>query len=799
MNHFVRSLCLPLLPLCALSAAAPAWAKSSPFDLAGPRLHVAVTHDGVTLPVEWVPNLSEGDRISIKLDRQAEQSTRYRLIAAFLRGVTDRPPRDWFHDAKSWERKKNSLSLIVPAGAHQVAVFVMPEDGGDVDAVIDTVRKRPGTFVRATKELNQASLDRARLDAFLRDVRAVERDDPKKIADTSQALTRSLSIKLNSDCLRQPVDVQAACLTDDRETMLLSDTHSSALTSTLVGAPTDLAFQLSATPQGGSGYYSSYIGVVRDIFRIFGAFQSTELQYIPALSQLNDGKGDLLLNAPLSFGKPTSVMVAALPAVEAPTPPPLRPVNADQPLCAATGLVLPMEGAPLVYATHYARNLTLRLEKQDGGMVTVPLVPDARSGGFVVRGPLPLEGVDSTIKAQVHGDWGFTPFDGPVFSLSNPNVGAWKTRENASLVVGRDNNLILDGGAAACVTSVEMRQGSGGAQPVKWSLSDARTIALDLPLSKASPGPVTLTIDAKGVEEPQTVTLPALDEAGRIDRLTLHAGDDQAILDGTRLDQVRSVTLGDVMFKPGTLSRDGKTDRLTLNASDSASVERLSAGQRLHAQVAMAGGRHMKVDTVIASPRPQISLLRISAHPPSDTQSLPIELSSENIIAQDADMTFAFHLADGQSLTGDEKIEVADAKGAATAMLTTGKGYDLQDGQTGIVSFTPRASLGPVVRGPIRFRLVRGDTASDWVPLATLVRLPEISSVDCASVVHCTLTGKRLFLIESIAANKNFSDAAKVPDGFTTSSIQTPAAPDGTLFLKLRDAPDAVATLQIAK
>src|SRR3546814_15703399 len=64
------------------------------------------------------------------------------------------------------------------------------------------------------------------------------------------------------------------------------------------------AYRISSTRQAGYGYYSPYIGVVRDIARLFGAVQSTQLQYIPALSRLDDDRVPLLLNAAPTFGGP---------------------------------------------------------------------------------------------------------------------------------------------------------------------------------------------------------------------------------------------------------------------------------------------------------------------------------------------------------------------------------------------------------------------------------------------------------------------------------------------------------------
>src|SRR3546814_16398531 len=102
------------------------------------------------------------------------------------------------------------------------------------------------------------SLDRGRLDTFLRHIHRLEGSGPDRIATISPVLTQSLSVKLKTACLDQPADLQAACLTQDREALLLADTHTSELAETLAGAPTALAYRISATRQAGNG--SSKIG-----------------------------------------------------------------------------------------------------------------------------------------------------------------------------------------------------------------------------------------------------------------------------------------------------------------------------------------------------------------------------------------------------------------------------------------------------------------------------------------------------------------------------------------------------------
>src|ERR1700730_13099439 len=70
-------------------------ADSTAFDLKG-------TRNGKPLPISDVPNLQAGDRIWIHPDFPEDQSARYLLIVAFLRGSTNPPPENWFTRAESW-------------------------------------------------------------------------------------------------------------------------------------------------------------------------------------------------------------------------------------------------------------------------------------------------------------------------------------------------------------------------------------------------------------------------------------------------------------------------------------------------------------------------------------------------------------------------------------------------------------------------------------------------------------------------------------------------------------------------
>jgi hypothetical protein len=266
-----------LLALGALLFAAPAAAQTAPFDLTGPALRVSITHQGVTLPIAEVPQLAAGDAVSIVPDLPDDQSAHYLLVAAFLRGATNPPPDKWFFQAETWTKKgRKGLSLTVPDGAQQIALFLAPATGGDFSTLRNAVQGRPGAFVRAAQDLAQASLDHARLATYLAAVRKTVPGDADRLKRITPLLARSLQVKINADCLTKMPELQAPCLLQNQEALVLNDGHSNAITDALQGPGTDLALQLSATPQGGLGFYSPYIAAIRDIVGIFSSIHTAK-------------------------------------------------------------------------------------------------------------------------------------------------------------------------------------------------------------------------------------------------------------------------------------------------------------------------------------------------------------------------------------------------------------------------------------------------------------------------------------------------------------------------------------------
>jgi hypothetical protein len=87
--------------------------------------------------------------------------------------------------------------------------------------------------------------------------------------------------------------------------------------------------------------------------------------------------------------------------------------------------------------------------------------------------------------------------------------------------------------------------------------------------------------------------------------------------------------------------------------------------------------------------------------------------------------------------------------------------------------------------------------AGAWTPLATLVRLPKFTGVDCPAEPDsaCLLSGRDLFLVDSVSVDADFTRATRVPDGFTAPTLHIAHPLQGRLYVKLRDDPAIVSVV----
>jgi len=795
MVSHLRFVCLVLLLAPCLVFADPA-----PFDLAGPKLEVEVLHAGKTLPISKVPNLAVGDQVSIKADLPSGQSVHFLLVAAFLRGATNPPPEDWFFSSETWSAKGNGgLKITVPKNAQQVLVFLAPETGGDFKTLTGAVRGRPGAFVRASQDLNQATLDRSRLKTYLAAIQTISQTDFDHLKTASPLLARSLSIKFDSDCLQKISELQAPCLMQGRDSLVLNDGHSTSIVQALTaGAPADLIQQLSNSPVAGLGYYSPYVASVVDIARIMESFRTAQYQYIPALATEQGNKLSLELNAVPSFQNPKSVLVVALPAVEAPLMPPLHPVDPKEVYCAEkTELVLPAEGAPLVFSTGYAHDMVLRLKGKNGKFVDLPVKADAEKGGFVAStAGLSPSNFGDVLDGSLHGYWGFEQYNGPEFKLENARPQHWQLVDDdqQSLIAGHDDLVHIETENAACVDSILLQKPTGETVKVDWKSTEPNQVAVTVPLKKVKPGTLKLLVKEYGNKDPDMVPLQTFAQASHLDSFILHAGDLSGVLKGSHLEDIKELTVSGVKFKPEPHPSTENVDELSLTTSDTKAANAFKEGESTAAKIVLNDGRVFNLDTTVTSPRPKVTLIGLSAQPLASNAANNLQLADQDEIPQNSQLTFSIHARVPASFSGEEKLDVGTAHGVYLTTLTLASGLNLEDSQIAVATLDTGKAFAASAYGPLRFRVIENGVAGDWQPLGTLVRLPVLGDLKCPDLPDqpCKLTGSKLFLVDSVSNDPQFAHPVMISEGFPGYFLSVPRPTNGELYVRLHDDPSVV-------
>jgi len=803
---FHTTLLFSLMAVVLISVC-PANADNAAFDLIGPKVDVRVQRAGTTLPIAEVPNLQAGDRLWIHPDLPQSQSVRYLMIVAFLRGATNPPPDSWFTRVETWNRPVHDegIFVVVPDEAEEALIFLAPETGGAFGTLRNAVRGKPGAFVRAAQDLQQASLDRQRLEKYLDALRGAYTTDPEQLKAHTTLLARSLAMRLDQQCFDKPSAQQVPCLTQNTENLVLDDAHSQNMVAALTSSTSaDLLAQISSTPSARSGFYSPYIGAVVDVVRILGTAHTAQYQYIPALALPKQDQLNLRLNNPPSFRNPKSVLVIGLPPIRTAPPPPLRAVDPNQVLCAGKpSLLLAAEGAPLVFATDLAHNLVLHIEPKSGSAIDLPAKPDAELGGFVVEThALESADLDGEVTGTIRGAWGFHSFEGPHYRLRTSRPAQWivASRDASALIVGREDTLHLQSQDACCVSEVTLKDEQGKIVPTDWKNSKTDELEVKVPLQKASAGWVTMEIKKFGLHEVDQIPLHTYAEAARLDTFSIHAGDSDGLLKGTRLDQVASLDLNGLHFAPDTLTRANQQDELKLVTTDPTAKAKIQFGQSTAAHVALKDGRTLDVKADVDAPRPAVTVLTKSIQ--MDQSAPPaVQLGSPEELPQDARLNFFLKTQSPETFPPTEKIEVATSDESFRVLLSFKDGnLTMQDTKTVLAVLDPMKLLGPSAFGPLKIRPVSADGINgDWQALVNLVRIPMLKAVRCvpAPEKQCTLSGDKLFLLDSVSADADFANSVSVPEGFVEDALAIPPPKGKMLYIKLRDDPATINTVAL--
>lgn len=625
------------------------------------------------------------------------------------------------------------------------------------------------------------------------------------------------------------------------------------------GPGSDFISQASYTQMAGGGMYSAYVGAVVDLVRIMGNLHTAQYQYIPAIAFPQGDAMNLRLNTPPSFHNPKSVLVIGLPSVQPSPTPPLRPADPSHVACLLEpSVTLPIEGAPLVFSTSLAHDLVLHLNVPAGAPpeADIPLVPDAYQGGLVLQRepqhhvPLRDELTPATfahtdqatqkpepppkpqpepirLTGTIEGQWGFDSFVGPTVPLQQLPGGNWQIAAtddapSGRLIAGHSATLLITSTGSGCVHTITAQpRGSSSDLNIHFkpvpTADQPNLLALTLPLEKdLTPGDLHIAIQQYGQPKADELSTRTFAEPAKIDSIEIHAADRTLLLTGTRLNEVERLTLGDLNFTPQPAVHDGTTTEgsstLILALPADAPAPPTKVGDQLTAKISLHDGRSLTVPVTVSAARPVVTLLSKRSDRPANPV---ITLSSSDDLPLSAPLSFT--LKTTQSFPRDGRVEVETLDGTLRAVLTLAPsgGLLLQDPHTVVATLDPLRAFGPNAFGALHLRAIfpprekkheRSDDAvsteatdedasSDWLPLGTLVRLPDLSTLQCPTETSpsCTLSGSNLFLIDSISSDPAFDKPSPVPDGYTGNSLSVPRpiAP-GELFLKLRDDPSTI-------
>ena len=779
------------LAMAAGAMTAACQGQNARFDLTGPKVEVRVTRAGVTLPIASVPNLEPGDRLWLHPDLPSTQSVRYLMVLAFLRGTTNPPPDNWFYRIETWDKRvrEEGVEITVPKEAQQAVLFLAPVTGGDFTTLRSAVQGRPGIFVRASQDLAAAGFEQARIEKYVASMEHLtpeEAADPKQLQQLSNMIAATLALKPNPDCMKLPPDQQYTCFTQSGGQTLLDDGHGQSIIDALTGSSgAGLIGTASTTQLAGGGLYSAYVGTVVDLVHIMGSLHTAQYQYIPAIALPQQQMLNLRLNTPPSFHNPKSVIVIGLPSVQKTTPPPLRAADPKHVACLEQpGVVLPVEGAPLVFSTGFAHDLVLHINYPKGTKLgpseqqDIPLTADAARGGLVLatipkRHALPVEKADTAdaeaglspeaqqiaeltgaeLTGTVRGEWGFDSYTGPTMPLEETPGKDWKLSGDEPVIVGTKQDVQLSSTGTACVESIALESGAGKQDSrkedkEKWKAgAKPNTVDVSLDVPAHDSGALHLAIAQYGEAKPEQVSLVSYTPPAKIEAVSFHAGDRSAVLSGTSLFEVREVKFDGLTFRPSEktsgetakpASGAGAESELKVALAEKAKAPALPVGDHLTAEVALNDGRTFDLPVTVEAPRPSITLLSKADAPPQDEASksaLTIKLRSQDDLP--VGDTLVFSMKSARPFPRDGSIEIASPDGSLHTALSLSDpdgALILETPDTLLATLKPLKAFGPSAFGPVRMRAVAPDgTTGDWIPLVTLVRLPTFTNLSCAA------------------------------------------------------------------
>jgi len=470
----------------------------------------------------------------------------------------------------------------------------------------------------------------------------------------------------------------------------------------------------------------------------------------------------------------------------------------------------------------FTRNFRVIMSAENGFSREFHLTKNLGMSGWMLNlNPQDIQAfpkVKMALESKVVATRGFNQLESKTFSMPISGGGKWEiSKESLSeFLVGGKRRIVIKNsmGSCRCLQSVKYKPSSGGefvftanakTNPLKFS-EDGKEAEFEINTANFQPGKGTVELITYGSRQPQKVNIKLYPLAPEIIKIVAHKGDNKIIVEGTRIEQIKSLTVNGKVaalekprqtqtqpmdnkraFKFSNLRQVilSKSVSLKLNLEGNRVFEYPKSFQVLPARPAIVTNGKSEIDAIaLTSTKPKSSKFDLSEYP-------LIPIHTENLTAQ-----VKTSLTDYSFKAENINIETRVENGRVGKNALPKASFEVLDPLNLRINFAIDQRYQQFLAGRrLQFRIkdsVRGN--SDWYSIRqTFVRIPEIESTICKEN-ECKITGKGLDYIGQISTDGDKAwqpapPAQPTTDGKSVMTIQKVTGKK-MLKIKLRDFPN---------
>ncbi len=422
------------------------------------------------------------------------------------------------------------------------------------------------------------------------------------------------------------------------------------------------------------------------------------------------------------------------------------------------------------------------------------------------------------LEARLVATRGFNRIESKRFPVPISGGGKWeiaKESQNEFSVGGKRRVVIRNTmGSCRCLQSVKYVPSTGGVfsfttkssnNPLRFNTDDTEA-SFEIDTEYFTPGKGKILLQAYGSQRQQTIPITLFPEAPKITKLTAHKGDKMVIIEGERIEQIKSLIINGKtarLNKPKYRSRQPQNQSIFVFLSP----RRKILANKISLEMKLDGNRHFKYPDAfsVLRARPTISANRqneidgIAVNSAIDGKVGRFDLSEYPVIpveTNELSVTAKTTLTDYSFKTENLQIETRLENGRGQHSSIPEPTFEVLDSLTLQINFVfDKRSQRYLAGRRLQFRIKDSERGSShWYTIKqTFIRVPQIERVLCQKA-ECKLSGTGLKYIGQISFDEgktwqSLPAILRTPTGKSIAKL--PVVKNVKLiYIKLRDFPD---------